>query len=69
MKTQKHQLTTEFTLFLNLVHCDSIIMRSSGSTVKNPRYNGPHYLHATVVQILIKIVNAASLPGFHMPDA
>jgi len=37
MKTQKHQLTTEFTLFLNLVHCDSIIMRDRCSNIDKNR--------------------------------
>ena len=35
-----------------IIHCDSIIMWSLGSTGKNLRYNGPRYIHVTVVQNL-----------------
>jgi len=35
---------------LNQIHCNSIITQLSGSMEKK-RYNGPRYIHATVVQI------------------
>jgi len=39
-------------LYHSVVHCNSIITRSSGSTGKTLRYNGPRYIHASVVQNL-----------------
>jgi len=47
------------------LHCDSIIMRSSGSTGKK------HVLTDRIIYMrplfkLIKIINATPLPGFHI---
>jgi len=38
----------EKSLQVKQLHCASIITWSRG---KNPRYNGPRYIHVTVVQI------------------
>ena len=56
----KYQWST--TVTTAVLHCDSIITRLSGSTGKNPRYNGSRYIYT---RPLFKIFNATSFTCFH----